>query len=130
MSTTVGVGSNMRGLLDLIEQRRRGAKNVFGTIRLFAFVAAAAALMLFVPASSLAVHDTGLFELDGNAVTQPAVPGNDDWDRVCHQVQGGDCSTTSNTTGAVAANWTDDGALNSTIFTGGGSKDPQDIPDW
>ena len=26
--------------------------------------------------------------------------------------------------------WTDDGALNATIFTGGGSKDPEDITDW
>src|SRR5262245_37959848 len=33
------------------------------------------------PSSALAVHDEGLFELDGNAVNDPAVAG-DDWNQV------------------------------------------------
>ena len=40
-----------------------------------------AALGLFSPAL-MAVHDTGKFELDGNAVSL----FTDDWDRVCYQV--------------------------------------------
>ena len=43
----------MRGSLDLIGHRRRGAKPVVGTIRLIAFVAAAAALMLFSTVATL-----------------------------------------------------------------------------
>jgi hypothetical protein len=93
-------------------------------------VAGAAALLVMtvgIP-MALAVHDTGAFELDGNAVNSPA-PG-DDWDNVCHQVTGTDCSTTSNTTGATAVDWVAEPNLNATIFTGGGSKDPQDINNW
>jgi hypothetical protein len=88
-------------------------------------VGAAAA---FIP-GALAVHDTGAFELDGNAVNNPAVPG-DDWDNVCHQVVHADCSTTSDTSGATAVDWIAEPNLNATIFTGGGSKDPQDINQW
>jgi hypothetical protein len=77
---------------------------------------------------ALAVHDTGAFELDANAVNGPA-PG-DDWDNVCHQVTGTDCSTTSNTTCATAVDWVSEPNTNATIFTGGGSKDPQDVSNW
>ncbi|HEX6235891.1 MAG TPA: hypothetical protein VFZ68_01790, partial [Acidimicrobiales bacterium] len=79
-----------------------------------------------------AVHDTGAFELDGNAVND----GLDDWENVCHEVTvtndpagliPDQCTTAGDTSGATAVDWADDGALNATIFTGGGSKDPQDI---
>src|SRR5207247_9818642 len=125
-----GVGG-IAAMRTLSRHRGRGAKAVFGSrsARLGA-VLAVAALTLLVPAGSLAVHDTGAFELDGNAVSANAVPPADDWDRVCHQKTGGDCSTALNTTGAKAIEWASDGALNATIFTGGGSKDPHDIPDW
>ncbi len=62
----------------------------------------AAALMWIGGAA--AVHDTGAFELDGNATNDPAVLG-DDWDNVCHQVLATDCSTTSDTNGATAVDW-------------------------
>lgn len=84
-----------------------------------------------------AVHATGAFELEGNAVND-AVAG-DDWDNVCHQVTitndtasalPDQCAGASNTSGATAVSWTDDGSLNASIFTGGGSKDPQDISSW
>jgi hypothetical protein len=77
---------------------------------------------------AFAVHDTGAFELDGNA-TNGAAAG-DDWDNVCHQVTGTDCSTSNNTSGAIAVDWVAEPNLNATIFTGGGSKDPQDITQW
>jgi hypothetical protein len=83
---------------------------------------------MFWIAGAQAVHDTGAFELDGNA-TNGAAPG-DDWDNVCHQVTGSDCSTTSDTTGATAVDWVAEPNLNATIFTGGGSKDPQDVSNW
>ena len=81
---------------------------------------------LLFPFGAQAVHDTGVFELDGNATSSTS----DDWDKVCHQVTGSDCSTSSNTTGAKAVAWTAEANPNSTIFTGGGSKDPIDIDQW
>jgi hypothetical protein len=77
----------------------------------------------------LAVHDTGAFELDGNATNDPAVPG-DDWDNVCHQVSPTDCPTPAGTSGATATSWVAELNPNATVFTGGGSKDPQDISNW
>src|SRR2546422_6519465 len=112
-----------------------------------------AALALFWIAGAQAVHDLGVFQLDGDAssATQPPPPypqAVDDWDKVCHQLTG-DCSTTSNTTGATAVAWSND--CNATqpspptcvandptstsdraasTFNGGGSKDPLDINNW
>lgn len=95
---------------------------------MIAAVSTAAAITLFGVGTASAVHDTGAFELDGNATNGPA-PG-DDWDNVCHQVTGTDCSTTSDTTGASAVDWVAEPNHNATIFTGGGSKDPIDINQW
>jgi hypothetical protein len=100
----------------------------------------------------LAVHDTGLFQLDGDAATgtftvpTTPMPAADDWDKVCYQVatrpvaQGGlgltpaqataKCGIGSPTSGATATSWVEEPSPASTIFTGGGSKDPHDISDW
>jgi hypothetical protein len=75
---------------------------------------------------ALAVNATGAFELDGNAVAQ-AAPG-DDWANVCHEAAVSLCPTGSNTTGATAVSFIDT-TTNPIIFTGGGSKDPQDPQD-
>ena len=108
----------------------------------------ASLLTVVFSAPGYAVHDTGVLQLDGDAssATQPAPPypqATDDWDKVCHQYSGvananSFCSTTQNTTGSTAGLWTCDKSLNATtsctsnatIFTGGGSKDPQDINQW
>jgi hypothetical protein len=87
---------------------------------------------LFWIGGAAAVHDTGAFELDGNATNNPAVAG-DDWDNVCHQVTGTDCSTSNNTSasgGATAVEWVSEPNPSASIFTGGGSKDPQDLNQW
>jgi hypothetical protein len=87
---------------------------------------------LLFSGASQAVKDTGRFEMDGNATTTTS----DDWDEVCHQVLGTDCSTTNDTNGATAVAWTSDNLLdgtpstNASIFTGGGSKDGIDIDQW
>ncbi|HEY8846688.1 MAG TPA: hypothetical protein VIM24_08520, partial [Candidatus Limnocylindrales bacterium] len=69
---------------------------------------------------ALAVHDDGLFELDGNATNQAAA--GDDWDQVYN-----------GTSSAEQTKFITD-AINSVpaehLFTGGGSKDGQDIPNW
>jgi hypothetical protein len=108
---------------------------------------------LFFMRTVLAVHETGHFELDGDATSQ----ATDDWDRVCFQQakkEGLDdtaatarCTATGPTTGsgfdpdgaggplpprsgAVAVSWTYEPDTSASIFTGGGSKDPIDIPSW
>ena len=93
---------------------------------LLPLIAVCAIGVLYI-AGAQAVNATGAFQLDGNAVTANPPPG-DDWDRVCHEVVGSDCSTSSDTTGANAVSWIDANA-DPIIFTGGGSKDPQDPQD-
>src|ERR687888_2348065 len=61
-----------------------------------------------------AVH-IGVFELEGDALDDPNVAG-DDW------------STTGGS--ALAQSFVVDGSGNRTIFTGGGSKDNIDISSW
>src|SRR4051794_37035678 len=109
--------------------RTRRALIAAGTV-----VGTTLALALFAGSAS-AVHDTTLFQLDGNALTSdpgsPASTGADDWDRVCHQVSSTACpSPITNTTGANAVSWTAEASPSASIFTGGGSKDPIDISSW
>src|SRR5215217_6027443 len=101
---------------------------------LFVPILLAACTALFVVAGAQAVHDTGSFELDGNATTATS----HDWDQVCFQATGSSANCgTSTAAGAAAVSWTADKLQsssnvflndpNATIFTGGGSKDPQDV---
>ena len=93
-----------------------------------------AALVIGFQVAAFAVHDTGVFQLDGNATTDASPPApfpGDDWDRVCHQVEPTvDCGTTTGAPDATATSWVSEPNRASTIFTGGGSKDPEDIPNW
>jgi hypothetical protein len=94
------------------------ARNVVGrTRRMQRRWAVLVSLIVMVSAGLVlqAVHDTGVFELDGNAVTNVS----HDWADVF-----------AGTSGAAAATFVDDGSLNATIFTGGGSKDPQNLNQW
>jgi hypothetical protein len=93
-----------------------------------ALLVAVAITTMNIPPSQ-AVHDTGQFELDGNAVNNPATPG-DDWDNVCDEVSSTECAGAGNTTGTSAVDWVAEANLNSSIFTGGGSKDPNDVNKW
>jgi hypothetical protein len=109
-------------ILNLLGGRRRRTL-VVGVV--------AVAAMAFLAMPALAVHDNGAFELDGNAVNGAAA--GDDWDNVCHQVLHSDCSTTNDTSasgGATAVDWTSEPNPSASIFTGGGSKDPQDLDQW
>jgi hypothetical protein len=123
--------------------RRR--RSLFG-----AFVSLLLLSLLIVP-NAFAVHDEGVFQLDGNAEAAnvnnavDADPPNgdygDDWDQVCHQVTVTDdatnaipdeCTTPNpgDTTGATAVTWVSEPNRSTSIFTGGGSKDPQDVSNW
>jgi hypothetical protein len=104
-------------------KRRRLWRYRFFILPVVAITAAA-----FLITSASAVHDEGLFELDKNLVDNtPAVPPDedsvlpDDWENIAAVPQ---TDHAFNDTGIVA-----DRAPNS-IFTGGGSKDDHDIPDW
>lgn len=90
--------------------------------RVFAALVAAATLSLPILLSSTAsaVHDLGLFELDGNATNNTSVTG-DDWSNL--HAGGG---TADDFTGIVSDAEADD----TTYFTGGGSKDIYDIGSW
>src|SRR5438874_10511213 len=98
-----------------------------GYLALATIVLTLAATVFALPVFAL---DSGVFELDGNAVTSHGAGAPDDWDRVCHQVLGSGCSTTSNTTGATAVEFASQTVANGHMFTGGGSKDPIDISSW
>jgi hypothetical protein len=119
--------------------RRR--RSLFGALASFLL------LSLMILPSAFAVHDEGVFQLDGNAKksdTTNAVDADpdpvttdygDDWDNVCAEVVGSanaaaTCSTTVETDGATAVSWVSEPDRSSSIFTGGGSKDPQDLSNW
>jgi hypothetical protein len=104
-------------------------------------VLVAALAAIFLVTGAQAVHDLGTFELEGNAATDHTGTGApDDWDRVCYQnaVNNGSsateaatlCGTTTGTNNAKAVAWTAEPDRSSSIFTGGGSKDPGDIDQW
>ena len=82
-----------------------------------ALIVACLSSLFFIPVV-LAVHDLFIFELEGDAVDDPAVAG-DDWSTVN---SGG--GTPVARTGVVAD------LAPASIFTGGGSKDLIDIPSW
>jgi hypothetical protein len=111
----------------------------------------AIAIGLFYITGAQAVHNLGVFELDsgphtlngtsynGANATDEAAAG-DDWDNVCYSVVGNaDCGTTTPDS-ALASSWASDQFItttdpfqvdgNATIFTGGGSKDPEDLSAW
>ena len=91
---------------------------------IMAVISAAALILgvvLIVPSQAAPVAGNpgdSVFELEGNAVDDATA--GDDWANI---FAGSDSATA--TTGIV-----DDGSHNSTIFTGGGSKDPSDISAW
>ena len=61
-----------------------GNTSVTKRLRYVASFAAIALLTMFAAVPAFAVHDTGAFELEGNAISE-ATPG-DDWENVCHEV--------------------------------------------
>src|SRR5215210_431745 len=75
-----------------------------------------------VPGGALAVHTEGLFELDRDAVDNPLVAG-DDWSNV-YLGLGGFFSST------YVPQSVEGQGVDQTFFTGGGSKDVNDIDAW
>jgi hypothetical protein len=109
------------------------------------------ASLLLAGGTALAVHDTGRFQLDGDAAsgtnTANTPTAADDWDKVCYEAvqkaiaDGGEgltavqaaarCGINTGTTGpASSTSWTAEPNTSASIFTGGGSKDPIDVTQW
>ena len=76
-------------------------------------------LALLAVAPTMAVHDTNLFELDGNAVDN--VNPGDDWQNVFNGTDSALVSTFIQDA---------DSPTDTTYFTGGGSKDINDVSQW
>ena len=96
-----------------------GAGTRRGLVLLWSALLLSSMLLQYVVAAApvLAVHDEGLFELDGNA-TDGAAAG-DDW------------NSTNNADATVfIPGSTEDAAHDTTYFTSGGSKDVNDISQW
>lgn len=113
------------------------SRRVWGVV--LPLVAVLALFFAFGP-GAVAVHDIDAFELEGNA-TNEATAG-DDWANVCHEFTitldttnqfTNQCASASDTTaygGANAVSFLQELDRNATIFTGGGSKDPEPLSAW
>lgn len=87
--------------------------------------------MTFAANPASAVHDDGLFELDGNAVDNGTVGafGGDDWDVIWANRED-ECSDLSDTANTIAACSFARDNVGGSIFTTGGSKDEQEVSSW
>ena len=102
-------------------------------------------IMLLLP-TARAVHDDGVFELDTPSanVTNNAAVAGEDWENICFEVTGdSDCGTSTGSSADDVA-WSADrtngeptsdpgiapAADSKSIFTGGGSKDTEEIGNW
>jgi hypothetical protein len=127
--------------IEFRSRRARGGKLV-GIASIVAVVALVAALF---SGSASAVHDEGVFQLDGNAdtATQSAIPAREDWDVICKAnlqsaslpkgcVKNPDVTLPSINTNANKSVFITDafGGATDDIFTTGGSKDDLDISSW
>lgn len=94
-------------------------------------IGAVVAAMVLLATVVLAVHDVSVFQLDAPSADAQVDVGStahhDDWDVICED-NPSTCTIktgyeTGVTTIATASSHENDGALNATIFSGGGSKD-------
>jgi hypothetical protein len=116
-----------------VYKKRRGRRLLVGLAAL-ALVTSSFA----IAGTVLAVHDTGVFQLEGDAQTATGATGqSDDWDKVCKALPSNCTFQDSLGTGVGALStkntakaFQNDGASNATTFTGGGSKDGHDMGDW
>ena len=97
-------------------------------VRVFLALALGSLMLPQLISPADAVHDVGVFELEGDADSS-AAPG-DDWDVVCDEASTGEgCDGEGSTSGATAVSFLSEGTGES-IFTGGGSKDFEDTTEW
>jgi hypothetical protein len=98
---------------------------------------------LVLNGTALAVHDEGVFQLDGNAITSPAVSGENnpgsnttgahDWSQVYQDRNAGTPAGSGpfpNSLAVAQSFITDVTGAGDSIFTGGSTKDIYDLPSW
>ncbi|MDQ3777862.1 MAG: hypothetical protein M3310_03200, partial [Actinomycetota bacterium] len=98
-----------------------------GKLRLLRRLLLATAMLAGIaltPMAAIAVHDEGLFELEGNIVDAAGVQGQD-WSAFQAPALPGDTSPVSTVFISDGFNGVDD-----TIYFGGGSQNNNDIPSW
>src|SRR5262245_55753545 len=104
------------------------ARKSFGRGRLarLAVLGVLALIIALLPTGAGAVHDLGLFQLDGNTTVDPSPPApfpGEDWNPVY-----------AGTSSAFSSRFVDAAveapAVDTTYFSGGGSKDVNDIDEW
>jgi len=87
----------------------------------------AVALGALLPLIALSVSDSNIFELEGDA--SDGAPAGDDWQNIADDRTGGPGTITENS--SLAATFLTDGLdATDTVFTGGGSKDVNDVTQW
>jgi uncharacterized repeat protein (TIGR01451 family) len=107
-----------RGLWFAMNARTRRSLTLLWAA-LFLFSLALQSVTLATPVPALAAHLEDIFELDANAVDDPANEPDDDWNSLNHALD---------TFFAGAA--TEAADNDNTYFTTGGSKDENDVPAW
>jgi uncharacterized repeat protein (TIGR01451 family) len=107
-----------RGLWFAMNARTRRSLTLLWTA-LFLFSLALQSVQLATPAPTLAAHNENIFELDGNAIDDPANEPDDDWNSVNHSLDNFFVGAASEAA-----------AVDNTYFTGGGSKDENDVDEW
>src|SRR6266511_3613822 len=130
----------MKGSPDLLRRRGRGARKVFrlrGVLLVVALAAAAATLL--VPASGLAVHDLGLFELDttapqyaNTADNTPPVAGSNapyDWQSIFDS-NGNLTLTSAAEPRLLIADFIADSAVPDNSYFATSNKDIDDVSTW
>ena len=92
--------------------------------------------LLIASGTALAVHNTGVFQMDGDAQTalDSTPTALEDWDLICKAnpdtctFKPGYAVPAGTTTVTVSSHEAD--GVGQSNFTTGGSKDPQDVPNW
>jgi hypothetical protein len=92
-----------------------------------------AALVVGFQVAAFAIH-TEKFELDGNATDSPA-GGLEDWANICKSLTNDPLCATAAPSSAVEKAFVSEPAnvaatKSTSVFTGGGSKDESDVPNW
>ena len=114
-----------------IQPRRRGRRPL-AALAILTIVSG----LLIASGTALAVHNTGVFQMDGDAQTalDSTPTALEDWDLICKAnpdtctFKPGYAVPAGTTTATVSSHEAD--GVGQSIFTQGGSKDGQDIPNW
>ena len=125
----------MRARFAPFRRRRSDVKkpSIHGTFRVVAVVAAAFAMLLVIPSAGFAVHDIGLFELDGNTAdnTAPVNSSNApyDWESIFN-TSGQQILTSAKEPRLLTTAFSADAATPDHSYFATSNKDIDDVSTW